>query len=284
MRKKNHRFEIYRYQLLPIDRFFQGELFGDVKSVEDLIAKKNEIFSEFLRELRIISGKQTQMIARFLGVKDEFYLYRFAANRSLVRETEEFTEEELDNWPSFLVGIWNHPDEQYIVVEERRDAFQHTDTVTNAIESSLSPKLKNKQLSVYIEPLFKEEEFWKIVDRYEGKITDIKFELITPNMANISGVLSDDLKALAKTSNTARTNLQITAPDDSALSVEKADDQIKGLVEYSSEGGGNISLRARGVRRRVQTARTKKSFEVDEIEIQGQTADEITDILRSMLS
>ena len=57
MKKKYHRFEIYRYQLLPLDRFFQGELFGDVKSVDDLIAKKNEIFSEYLRELRIISGK-----------------------------------------------------------------------------------------------------------------------------------------------------------------------------------------------------------------------------------
>tara|TARA_B110001469_G_C9600511_1_gene298367 strand:+ start:163 stop:1017 length:855 start_codon:yes stop_codon:yes gene_type:complete len=284
MKKKNHRFEIYRYQLLPIDRFFQGELFGDVKSVDDLIAKKNKIFSEYLRELRIISGKQTQMIARFLGVEDEFFLYRFAANRSLVRETEDFTEEELDNWPSFLVGIWNHPDEQYIIVEERREAFQHTDTVTNAIVSSLSPKLKNKQLSIYIESLFKEEEFWKIVDRYEGKITDIKFELITPNMANISGVLSDDLKALAKASNTARTNLQIRAPDDSALSVEKTDEQIKGLVEYSSEGGGNISLRAKGVRRRVQTAKTKKSFEVDEIQIQGQNYEEITNIFRSMIS
>jgi len=284
MKKNTHRFEIYRYQLLPLDRFFQGDLFDDVHSVDQLITRKNEFLDELLQQMRIISGKQTQIIARSLGKSGYFYLYRFAANRSLVRETEEFTEEELDNWPSFLVGIWNHPDKQYIVVEERRDAFQHTDTVTSAIESSLSPKLKRKQLGIYIEPLFKEEEFWEIVNRYEGKITEITFELITPNMANISGVLSDDLKLLAKSSNTARTQLSISAPADSALNVEKSDEQIEGLVKYSSEGGGNISLRAKGVRRKIRTAKTKKSLEIDEVEIQGQNAEEIVEAFKKMLT
>lgn len=245
MQKKTHRFEIYRYQLLPIDRFFQGDLFGDIHSVSELIDRKNDLFAEVLQQIRLLPGKQTQVIAKSLGRVDNFFLYRFAANRSIVRETEEFKEEELDNWPSFFVGIWNSPDKQFIIIEERRDAFQYTDTVVSAFESTIAPKLKAKQLNLFIEPLFKEEEFWKIVYRYEGKITEIKFELITPNMANISSVLSEDLKNLAKSTNTGRTQLCITSSPDSALNLKKSDEQIDGLVKYSSEGGGNISFRAK---------------------------------------
>lgn len=37
---KNISFSLYRYQILPKDRYFQGDLFGEIKTVEDLIAKK----------------------------------------------------------------------------------------------------------------------------------------------------------------------------------------------------------------------------------------------------
>ncbi len=33
---KSIKFNLYRYQLLPKHRFFQGDLFGDLKSIKDL--------------------------------------------------------------------------------------------------------------------------------------------------------------------------------------------------------------------------------------------------------
>jgi hypothetical protein len=283
MRKQVHRFEIYRYQILPVDRYFQGELFGNIQSIEELIEVKNEVFQEAINGLKAVSTKKTEIIVRRLGAAGSLSIFRLGANRSIVRETEEFTEEELDNWPSFLIGVWNDPEKQLLIIEERREAFQHTSAVANAFENALSRRLASKQLAVYVEPLFKEEEFWKIAERYRGKITDVKFELITPNMSNISDALSEDLKDLAKSSNTAKTNLQIKAPDDSVLNLEGADRAVRDLVAYSSEGGGNISVKAKGVARRIQTAETKEHIEIDELEIQAHSAEEIAETMKALL-
>ncbi len=102
-------------------------------------------------------------------------------------------------------------------------------------------------------------------------------------MANISGVLSDDLKNLAKGTNTAKTLLEIDADDDSTLHIDKQNKQVGDLVEYASEGGGNISLKAKGVKKRIQTANAVKSVEIGEIEISGDNAERIAEILKRAL-
>lgn len=43
-------FNLYRYQLLPKDRFFQGTLFGEINSVEELIEQKNKLFQQQLKQ------------------------------------------------------------------------------------------------------------------------------------------------------------------------------------------------------------------------------------------
>ncbi|TAN38680.1 MAG: hypothetical protein EPN23_01995 [Verrucomicrobia bacterium] len=211
-------------------------------------------------------------------------LYRFAANRSLTRETENFTEEEIENWPSFFVYIWNAPDEQLIAVQERWNAFQQTEVVAKAIIDSVDLDLGRNNLRAHIEALFFENAFWDLVSQNVGKIKDIRFELITPNMANISGVLSDDLKQFAKSTNAAQTTLDIQADPDSAITIDVKDEKLKGLVTYSSEGGGNISVKIRGISRRIHTKKSKKHLDVDEVEFTGRDPKEIVDLLKGLLS
>ena len=74
---------------------------------------------------------------------------------------------------------------------------------------------------------------------------EIEFSLITPNMANISKTISDELKNLAKTSNTARTDIRLNAADDTSLIIEKDNLYINDLVEYSSQGGGTIRVQSK---------------------------------------
>lgn len=283
MKKKVLRFEIYRYQLLPKDRFFQGELFSEIKSVEDLLEKKNDIFQEKIKEIKKFRGKKAEIISKLLHEDKDFLLYRFAANRALTLETEDFKEEEIENWPSFLFAIWNDPDKQLIAIQERKEAFSHTESAVRAFEKTINFQLVDRQLRIYIEPLFKEEAFWKIIQNYQNRIKEITFELITPNMANISEVLSDELKDFAKGTNTGKTKLAIASDPESALNIKKDNTKVDGLVKYSSEGGGNISVKVSGVKRRIQTSRTKKSFEIGEIEINSNTVEEISTMIRNIL-
>lgn len=283
MKANRARFHIYRYQLLPFDRHFQGDLFKGMKTVDELLAHKNYFFANALRYIKTFEAGKADTATKKLLETDSFFLYRIAANRSLSRETKDFTEEELDNWPSLLVAVWNEPDKQLIAVQKRPAAFQQTDTVVRLILGSVESHLAKQQLRIHWEPLFEKKIFWDIVNRYEGKIQEIQFEIITPNMANISGYLPEDLKEFAKQTNSSINKINIESDPSSSLKIEPANRTINGLVEYSSEGGGDISVKIVGAKKKIHTSRTVKEIELEELQLHG-TSDEVAEIIKGILS
>jgi len=283
MKNKNISFDLYRYQILPRNRAFQPDLFGEIKNLEDLLAKKNQIFFQAILNVREFETRKTTIRHKILYQNQNQILYRFAANRSLRRETEQFTEEEIDNWPSFLVYIWNDPSEQFVAIQERWSAFQKTEVIAKSITEAVDEELGKSNLRAHAEALFLEAEFWGLIEQNKGKIRDIHFELITPNMSNISETLSEDLKDFAKHTNTAQTNLNIQADPDSSILLDPNDENLKGLVSYSSEGGGNISIKIRGLSKRIHTKKSKKHIDLTELEIDGKNPEESVRIIKGLL-
>lgn len=90
---------------------------------------------------------------------------------------------------------------QLIAIQHRTTAFQDTKAVANIIFDSIGEFLSKKQLKATFEPIFEVQTFWNIAKKYEGMIREVEFEIITPNMANISGVLPANLIAFAKNTN-----------------------------------------------------------------------------------
>lgn len=280
---KNVNFNLYRYQILPKDRHFQGALFGDIQTIEDLINKKNIIFAEQLILIKEWKNKRASINGKLVYNHDDFLIYRFASKKTVKIENQTFEEEQYENWPSILVAIWNKPDKQYILIQDRKQAFADTKSVLNTLVQSINIFINEKQLKFYAEPIFYKEAFWSIVDEYQNTMKNIKFELITPNMANISGALSEDLKNLAKGTNTAKTFLEIDA-DDSKLHITKEDKQINSLVDYASEGGGNISIKIKGIKKRIQTSKSIKSLEIKELEINNNNFQDIAKLLQRVIN
>lgn len=280
---KNINFNLYRYQILPKDRYFQGNLFGDILTVDDLIAKKNDLFYQQIQTLVQWKGKKISLKGQLEYDQDNFLLFRFAPKRTTKIENENFQEEQYEDWPSILVGIWNDPQKQIIAIQDRKKAFPDTKTPLETIVQSINSVLEIKQLKVYAEPIFHKEAFWSIIEQYDRKIKNIKFELITPNMANISGALSEDLKSLAKGTNTAKTLLEIDADGDSVLHIDQQNKQVSSIVDYASEGGGNISVKVKGITKRVHTANAVKSIEIGELEVTSDNLESIVQILRRAL-
>lgn len=276
-------FELFRYQLLPVNRHLQLDFINGVKSVEELIERKNSIFAQALREVRAFTHPRTDVVAKLLYSDRGFFLYRIAANRSIHRETKEFADEYIDNWPSVLVAVWNDPEVQLIAVQRRSTAFQKSSSVVNMILESVEPILSSAHLSSHFEPLFEAEHFWALVHKFEGRIQSIEFEFVTPNMANISHTLSQDLRQFAKEMNSVKNTLKVAADPESAIHVEESNPTLSGLVEYSSEGGGNITMKISGLKKKYQTSRSVKTVSLDVLEIDGPAA-EVAATLKSLMS
>jgi len=123
--------------------------------------------------------------------------------------------------------------------------------------------------------MFEEKVFWDIVNRNKNKVIAVDFELVTPNMSNISAGLSDDLKALQKTTNTQKTNLKLQSDKDSSLDLSENNNLIGELVTYASRGGGNIKCKIRGYKRSINTSKNIKQESADEIIIENSNSKNI---------
>lgn len=276
-------FQLFRYQLLPIDRFLQTSLLTDVRSIEELLQRKNEFFAEALSGRKDFSVGKYQSVSKELYNDGDFFLFKVGVNRSVHIETVDFDDKIVENWPSILVAVWNHPKRQLFAVQKRSVAFQKSEGAVKMILKAISPQLEVHHLRPIHEPLFEKQVFWDLLASYAGKIQSADFDLVTPNMANISGALSEELKNFSKATNSVKNKLRLESDSESALELDADNETLRSLVDYSSEGGGNISLKIRGSQRKVSTSDTVKETYVDLIEIEGHE-EQIVGILKEVLS
>lgn len=273
-------FRVYRYQLLPIDRH-TDDLY-DGLTAKELIEQKNSIFAKTIPFISTHRYRGSDLSVRLASAGNDAFVLSIASRRALTRETPDFRVEQIENWPHITSIILNRPNEQYIVVQDRPTAFTSTDTVVKLIESATRAPLERIGLRLHTERVFRQSYFWELVQEFQDKITWIEFEFVTPNMANISNTLSDTLKELAKSTNSSQSNFQLRSDPASSLDLNPEDSTVQGLVEYTSQGGGDISIKVKGVRKRIQTSNSVREIELDDLQLSG-PPDQVATILREML-
>lgn len=273
-------FKLYRYQLLPIDRH-TDDLYGGLTATQ-IIERKNDIFAKAVPFIEHYRHRGSALSVRVDGPEDDAFVLRIAPRRSLRRETAEFRIEQIDNWPHVTAILLNRPNEQYIAVQDKPVAFASTNTVVSLLEAATRTPLARAGLRLHVESLFNQETFWSLVKQYQGKVTWVDFEFVTPNMANISKKLSETFKSLAKDTNASQSNLQLCSDPSAALHIDPSDPEVQGLVDYASQGGGDISIKVRGLRKRIQTSSSIRETEMDDLQLSGSAA-QIANALRGLL-
>lgn len=273
-------FKVYRYQLLPIDRH-TDDLYNGLTPAQ-LIERKNSIFAETIPFVKTHRHRGSDLSVRLQSSGNEAFTLSIASRRALTRETPDFRIEQIENWPHVAAIILNRPDEQYIVVQDRPTAFAHTDTVVKLIERATRTSLQRSGLRLHTERVFSKSHFWQLVREYKDKITWIEFEFVTPNMANISNTLSNTLKELAKDTNSSQSNLQLRSDPASSLEIDPKDKTVQGLVDYTSEGGGDIAIKIKGLRKKIQTSRSIREIELDDLQLSG-PPEQVARIVRDLL-
>lgn len=277
MLREKHNFELYRYQIIPINRT-QLDLFDNSENnIDKLLKNKNRYFIEAFNNLCStshldeIDGVRKILFKKVFPIKDfdesEVFIYLMATPKSVTMETDKFTTKELENYPKVYVVVLNNPYEQIIAIEKRTTAFPNTQNAINKLSFQLNRVLELHNLNVHINPIYDKKVFWDFI---KGKsIKKLEFNLITPNMSNISKALSDDLKNLAKTSNTSRTDLRLNASENTSLTIQQDNPIINDLLEYSSQGGGNVKVQFNGAKRLININKGISIFSCDSISLEG---------------
>ncbi len=264
-------FAIYRYQILPSDQVGEGKLFPKQtqKALENLKKKKNVYFSTVLQKTETFKYDHGEISPRIWSEGDNLFHLRLGANRPAKITKRDASEEHVDNWPYIHVFINNDPSIQKIFIEIKPSVFSSHNVVKTILIDSLNLGLAKYNLHMYMEPLFEEQHFWDLVKKHKNAITKVTFELISPNMSNISAALKFDLSGLSKRTNTQKTELQLNSDPNSALNLEQKDKELASVVEYASNGGGDIRIKARGIKGAISTKKVTKTIEIGEIDFSG---------------
>jgi hypothetical protein len=266
----SYHFDLFRYQLLPLTQKIQLDLFR-VYSVEELKARKNEFFSDVLGDLPKLEHRKIDIVQRLDMHEGDWFIFHIGAKKSLRRHKADFEAERLDDWPHVIVVVNNDPDLQLLAVSRNKKAFTSTAVVADMLCENLNRVLGQYCLHIEIEAMFEQKSFWSLVEQYRGEIRNVTFELVSPNMANISKTLEINLAQINKDTNSHRTDLSLNSGEGSALEINQDNNVINSLVDYASAGGGDILIRLRGMKKVIKTSKSIKQVSIEEVLLQNPT-------------
>lgn len=276
-------FQIFRYHLNPLSNYSQQtHLFPEEsKSYKELKDRKNEFFDKILQGSNLYKDQSNPL--KLEHFQDRFYLIKLAQKKSTII-SRDFEQNKVFHEPFVYIILNNNPNVQKIAISENVDAFSKPTVVKNFLVKLFNKYLEKYGLGVAIEELFQKESFWKFVEKNKYKITLIDFKYIRPNLANISKSLPEDFKNFANNVNSKESHIVIKAPENGILeNINKENPTVNGLVDYTSEGAGDIKLKIQGLRKRYSTQENPIFIQINEVQIEG-TPDEVIKVCKSIIS
>lgn len=269
MSGKNQVFEVYRYLLLPLKQK-QIEIFGKKYTANEIRDIKNQVFSDVLSTFLIDGWRSSryELSSKVIYDEDDWFVFQLGRKKEIeVTLRNLVKKEEVEDWPAATIVINNRLDTQVICVSKDTGAFSSTQTVINILQENLRDRLNRYGLMIDINKTFYHQDFWKMIKENEGDIRSLKFEFVSPNMANLNSELMVDLKGFRDKNNSQRTSLELSVDikqSESSIEVSEEDEDIQKMVNYVSEGAGDITLHRRSKKEGIKMNENVRKIEIDE--------------------
>jgi hypothetical protein len=276
-------FEVFRYQLV-VDKTLQMGLFDNYKSAEEVRADKNNILQKLLTNNKFsFESSQTEITSKLLHTNGQLSYFKIGVRRNQRLFEKDFSEKIYPNYPNIIVAFNNDPQVQKIAIQNNVGAFHDCKTVSHIIQKTIDTRLKKSNLTFFVEPLFDKQEFWKLIRQYPKLIKQVTFDMISPNMANITKNLKINLKELYEDTNTQRTKVELNAEPENYLDIKENSKFVNSLVDYSADGGGNIHMKVAGIRKRLHTAQSPSEFNIEEQLLKDTDWDKLDEMFKNIL-
>lgn len=282
--KKKVPFKNYRYHLVPV-KTDQLTIFNKEVTLEELKEQKNKLFEEIILSSKSIRGLNTSQLPLEIDyASDDIFIMKLAVDRKTTLY-KNFKPLDYNNQPFIYIIINNNPEVQKIFIEDNQNAFKKTSTVRNILQFGYGALLAKFDLTIHIEPVIDQGTFWDFVEKNKKKIERLDFEIVKPNLANISKSLTEPLKQLINITNSHKTSISLKAPDNGVLeNITKNNTQLNNLVNYSNEGGGdNIKMKLKGVSKKITTSNMVKETYIDSAEFESTDQLKLIDIWKKLL-
>lgn len=259
-------FELYR---VFVSRLETPNLLTEVKSKRDAYLKA---FSNIPQPLYFNVDKQSYVFV-VIESKDEDYIYGKIGRRASVTRTlspeEEFSSEELEDWPTVPVFI-NLTDDnvrgQSVAISISRKVALKPLKILTALLGELEKRILSDEYKLNINPITRRQEFWDIVKAHKGGVEEVVFSFITPNLFNSSDKMDEELKTANEEMAALGVDIKLENKEN-GLKLDENQAFTKRAVEYVSDGGGTYTVRVKGMTRIIKNGENVKSTRIEGFQV-----------------
>lgn len=256
-------FDLYRFHLHLIESD-QIPIFTAEYTREELLENKNALLYSTIENL--YENNTDFPIIQFN--KNNETLVFGVANKKQLPYYQNFTKHSINSEPFVYIIINTNPESQKIGISRNIDAFSSESVALNVLLRVFNKHLKKFGLKISFEKMYDKKEFWSLLNQYSGKIKMLRFEIIKPNMSSISHSIKDYLKPLIEKTNSQITKVSLEADKGETLDkITSKNEQLSSLVEYTSEGGGNVVLRVNDQTKLIKSSDLSKTLIIPESDL-----------------
>lgn len=266
-------FILYTYQCDPITKL-ENRLFEKLPSIKERMDKKLEYIHTILTDdkFQFRSKKDGEFNHKLYYEDNGIIVLKIANNKHLNLE-ENFKKQQHYYSPSCFVIIDNRTNIQRIAIEENFTAFSSTDVVRNILEYSLKRYLRGYGLGIEIKKEYEKKEFWDLIDSQTKGVSMVRFSFSYPNLPRVHQSINDLINSESKVVHSKQTTLEYKSDNSEQLELEESNPQLSSLVDASANSGHPITIKAKGIRKFIQTGNTTKRIYIDDLEVNIQEGD-----------
>lgn len=258
-------FDLYRFHLHVIESD-QIPIFAAEYTHKELLENKNALLYSTLENLY----ENTTDLPVIQFNKNEETLIFGIANKKKLQYYQNFTKHSITTEPFVYIIINTNPNSQKVGISRNIEAFSSESVALNVLLQVFNRYLKKLGLKISFEKIYDKKEFWSLLNQYSGKIKMLRFEIIKPNMSSISHSIKDYLKPLIEKTNSQITKVSLEADKGETLDkITPVNKYLNSLVDYTSEGGGNVVLRVNDQRKLINSSDLSKTLLIPESDLKG---------------
>lgn len=182
---------------------------------------------------------------------------------------EGFDDEEIPDWPTVPVFI-NLTDDvkqgQSIAIGLGQRVVKKPQRLLDALVDELSRRIRSSGYELNINPITYNKDFWQIIANNGKNVERVSFTFTTPNLFRAKDKLDTELTDAGQIYAATQVGISLENKDGS-LNLREDQDFPRRAVQYVADGGGQYSIRLKGVSKEIRNGEKVKSIHVDTIEI-----------------
>jgi hypothetical protein len=241
-----------------------------------VLGKKNEILQRCLLDAKELSPHRTNTLPikkKNFIVKDGTFLLRVGSEKSINLSDEDLVDHVTPHFPYVYVYFDNRKDEQVLAIQQNPAVFSDTKVTAKIIQENINSMIAPFNLECVIKPQFDDNDFWKYVEKHQKSIVRLQFSILAPNLPRIRISIPEELNRIQSSIGSQLGKFDFQSLTNSHLTISKNNEDIAGLAKAAADGGGEIRVKIKNMKKFQCMAKTTKELSIKEFDAAGKPED-----------